>query len=84
MSDDVEFQILTRSLTGQDLGSRVLAVARLRRGLSVAAVCLCLLASAVLMALTNTASLVITLAVVGVIAIEVGRLGLREFRREAQ
>jgi hypothetical protein len=27
---------------------------------------------------------VITLAVVGVIAIEVGRLGLREFRREAQ
>jgi hypothetical protein len=36
------------------------------------------------MALTNTASLVITLAVVGVIAIEVGRLGLREFRREAQ
>jgi hypothetical protein len=36
------------------------------------------------MALTNTASVLISLAVVGVIAIEVGRVGLREFRKEAQ
>ncbi len=84
MSDDVEFQILTRTLSDQDLGRRVIAVDRLRRGLLVGGVCLGLLVLAALMALTNTASLVITLAVVCVIAIEVGRLGLREYRRETQ
>ncbi len=84
MSDDVEFQILTQSLTSEDLGRRVVALDRLRRGLSVTAVCLGLLVLAVLMALTNTASLVITLAVVGMIATEVGRVGLREFRRESR
>jgi hypothetical protein len=84
MSDDVEFQILTQSLTSEDLGRRVVALDRLRRGLSATAVCLGLLVLAVLMALTNTASLVITLAVVGMIATEVGRVGLREFRRESR
>ncbi len=84
MSDDIEFQILTRSLTNEDLGRRVVAMNRLRRGLSVAAACLALLALTVIMALTNTASLLITLAVVGVIAVEIGRVGLREFRRESR
>jgi len=84
MSDDVEFQILTQSLAQKNFGGRVVVADRLRRGLSVAGVCLGLLTLAVLMALTNTASVLISLAVVGVIAIEVGRVGLREFRKEAQ
>ncbi len=84
MSDDVEFQILTQSLAQKNFGGRVVAADRVRRGLSVAGVCLGLVTLAVLMALTNTASLLISLAVVGVIAIEVGRVGLREFRKEAQ
>ncbi len=84
MSDDVEFQILTQSLAQKNFGGRVVAADRLWRGLSVAGVCVGLLALAVLMALTNTASVLISLAVVGVIAIEVGRVGLREFRKEAQ
>ena len=82
MSDDVEFQILTQSLADRDFGRRVVAVDRLRRGLLIGTACLVLTALTVLLALTNTASLVITLAVVSVIAIEVGRLGLREFRKE--
>ena len=84
MSDDVEFQLLTRSLADQDLGKRAVTMDRLRRFLSVTAICLGLTALAVVMALTNTASLVITLAVVVVIGVEVGRLGLREYRRETQ
>ncbi|MGA2804153.1 MAG: hypothetical protein ABSF89_07155 [Acidimicrobiales bacterium] len=84
MSDDVEFQLLTRSLADQDLGKRAVTMDRLRRSLSVTAICLGLTALAVVMALTNTASLVITLAVVVVIGVEVGRLGLREYRRETQ
>ena len=84
MSDDVEFQLLTRSLTDQDLGKRIAAINRLRRWLSVGAVCVGLVLLAVVMALTNTASLVITLAVVAVIGVEVTRLGLREFKRENQ
>jgi hypothetical protein len=83
VSDDVEFQILTRSLANEDLGKRVVAINRLRRGLSVAAACLALLALTVIMALTNTAPLLFTLAVVGVIAIEIGRVGIREFKRES-
>jgi hypothetical protein len=77
MPDEVEFQILTQSLAQKNFGGRVVAADRLRRGLSVAGVCLGLLTLAVLMALTNTASVLISLAVVGVIAIEVGRAGLR-------
>ena len=50
---------------------------------SVAAACLALLALTVIMALTNTAPLLFTLAVVGVIAIEIGRVGIREFKRES-
>jgi hypothetical protein len=84
MSDDVEFQMLTRSLTNEDLGKRVIAINRLRRSLSIAAAFLALLALTVIMAFTNTAPLLITLAVVGVIAIEIGRVGLREFRRESR
>jgi len=84
MSDDVEFQILIQSLAQKNFGGRVVAADRLRSGLSVAGVCLGLLTLAVLMALTNTASVLISLAVVGVIAIEVGRVGLREFRKEDQ
>ena len=83
MSDDVEFQILTQSLAQKNFGGRVVAADRLRRGLSVAGVCLGLLTLAVLMALTNTAPLLFTLAVVGVIAIEIGRVGIREFKRES-
>lgn len=75
MSDDVEFQMLTRSLTNEDLGKRVIAINRLRRSLSIAAAFLALLALTVIMAFTNTAPLLITLAVVGVIAIEIGRVG---------
>lgn len=84
MSDDVEFQMLTRSLTNEDLGKRVIAINRLRRSLSIAAAFLALLALTVIMAFTNTAPLLITLAVVGVIAIEIGHVGLREFRRESR
>ena len=77
MSDDVEFQLLTRSLVEKDFARGVVAVDRLRRGLLVAAACLGLLALTVFMTLTNTASLVISLTVVGVIAVEVARLCLR-------
>jgi hypothetical protein len=84
MSDDVEFQLLTRSLADQDLGRRVVTMDRLRRYVSFTAICLGLIALAVVMALTNTASLVITLTVVIAIGIEVGRLGLREYRRETR
>ncbi len=84
MSDEVEFQLLTRSLEDQELGKRVVTMNRLRRALSVTALCLGLIALALVMALTNTASLVITLTVVVAIGIEVGRLGLREYRRETR
>jgi hypothetical protein len=82
MSDDVEFQLLTRSLVEKDFARGVVAVDR--RGLLVAAACLGLLALTVFMTLTNTASLVISLTVVGVIALEVARLCLREFRKESR
>ena len=82
MSDEVEFKLLTRSLADEDLGRRVVAMDRLRRSLSVIAICLGLIALAVIMALTNTASLVITLTVVVAIGVEVARLGLREYKRE--
>lgn len=84
MSDDVEFQILTQSLADRDFGRAVVAIDRLRRGLLIGASCIALTVLTVLLALTNTASLVITLAVVAVIAIEVARLGIREFRKETQ
>jgi hypothetical protein len=84
MSDEVEFKLLTRSLADEDLGRRVVAMDRLRRSLSVIAICLGLIALAVIMALTNTASLVITLTVVVAIGVEVARLGLREYKRETQ
>lgn len=84
MSDEVEFQLLTRSLEDQELGKRVVTMNRLRSALSVTALCLGLIALALVMALTNTASLVITLTVVVAIGIEVGRLGLREYRRETR
>jgi len=84
MSDDVEFQLLTRSLVEKDFARGVVAVDRLRRGLLVAAACLGLLALTVFMTLTNTASLVISLTVVGVIALEVARLCLREVRKESR
>ena len=77
MSDDVEFRLLTRSLEDQELGRRVVRMNRVRRSASVTAVCLGLIALALVMALTNTASLVITLAVVTAIGVEVARLGLR-------
>jgi hypothetical protein len=84
MSDEVEFQLLTRSLTDEDLGRRVVTIDRLRRALLIGAICLGLLVAAMVMALTNTASLMITLAVVALIGVEVARLGLREYRRETQ
>ena len=84
MSDDVEFQLLTRSLVEKDFARGVVAVDRLRRGLLVAAACLGLLALTVFMTLTNTASLVISLTVVGVIALVVARLCLREFLKESR
>ncbi|MGO9962513.1 MAG: hypothetical protein ACLPUG_03660 [Acidimicrobiales bacterium] len=84
MSDDVEFQLLTRSLEDQELGRRVVTMNRLRRSLAITAVCLGLIALALFMALTNTASLVITLTVVVAIGVEVARLGLREYKRETR
>jgi len=84
MSDDVEFQLLTQVADR----SRTLGVECLRLPVEARTIgCSRLSLSAGIGCAHGAhehASLVITLAVVGVIAIEVGRLGLREFRREAQ
>lgn len=84
MSDDAEFMTLTNSLWTKDFLRRIVLVHWLRRSLVIAVVCLALVALAVLIALTNTTAVVITLAIIAIIALEVGRLGLREYRRGSQ
>ena len=77
MADDFEFAILA-----EDFLRRVVLLDRLRRALSIVACCLGLFALAVLLTLTGTLSIVITLAIVGVVFSQVIRIGLSEHRRE--
>jgi hypothetical protein len=83
VSDEQEFAILAASLRDQGFGKRLFMLGRLRRGLSLAGLALGLLAVAVLLALTNTMSIVITLTIVSMILFEVVLIGFREHRREA-
>jgi hypothetical protein len=83
MSDEFEFAMLARSLGNGDFARRVVLADRLRRGTSVVAAGFGLLALAVLLALTNTISIVDTLAVVLIVLSEVVRLGVTEHRRAA-
>ena len=81
MSDEHEFAILARSLGDGDFARGVVAADRLRRYTSIVLAGLGLLAFAVLLALTNTISIVITMAVVLIVLSEVVRLGIREHQR---
>jgi hypothetical protein len=81
MSDDHEFAILARSLGDGDFARRLVAADRLRRYTSMVVAGLGLLAFAVLLALTNTISIVITMAVVLIVLSEVVRLGINEHHR---
>jgi hypothetical protein len=83
VSDDVEFTMLAKSLDNGAFAKRVILADKLRRYLWLALGALGLLAAAVLLTLTDTMSIVITLAVVGLVILEVARLGLSEHRREA-
>jgi hypothetical protein len=83
MSDDREFAKIAESLRREGFGSRALLLDRLRRGAWLAAGGLCLLVMAVLLALTNTMSVVITLTVVAMVVYELVLVGVREHRREA-
>jgi energy-converting hydrogenase Eha subunit B len=83
MSDELEFAILARSLGNGDFARRVLLTNRLRRCVSLIAAGLGLLVLAVLLTLTNTMSIVVTLAVVSMVLSEVVRLGVSEHRRAA-
>ncbi len=83
MSDDNEFAIIAEALRNGGFGRRVVLVDRLRRCLWLAAGGLGLLALAVLLALTDTMSIVITLTIVGMVIFEVVMVGLREHRQEA-
>jgi len=83
VSDDHEFAIIAASLRNGAFGKKVILFDKLRRGLWLTAACIGLLAMAVLLALTDTISIVITLVVVGLVLFEVARLGLREHRQEA-
>jgi len=56
---------------------------RLRRAMSLAGLAIGLLAMAVLTALTNTMSVLITLTIVSMIIFEVALIGIREHRRGA-
>jgi len=75
MSDDVDFMILTRSLE-RDLGRRVAVVRALKRSLLLVIPAAGLVVLATLLVLTNTTTLVITLAVVGLVIFELCRRGL--------
>ncbi|MGA3353546.1 MAG: hypothetical protein ABSD85_10235 [Acidimicrobiales bacterium] len=83
MSDEHEFAKIAESLRKEGFGSRAILLDRLRRGLALIAGCVCLLAMAVLLALTNTMSVLITLTVVGMVLYQLALVGLREHRREA-
>lgn len=83
MSDDLEFALLAQSLRNDRFGKRVIMMDRLRRGLGIAALAVGLLAVAVLLALTDTISIVITLSIVSMILYQVILVGLREHRRAA-
>ena len=73
MSEDFEF-----AMSAEDFVRRVVIVDRLRRALSVFACCLGLVALAFLLTLTGTLSVVITLAIVGLVVSQVIRIGLSE------
>jgi hypothetical protein len=81
MSDEHEFAILARALGDGDFARRLVVAEKLRRYTSVVLVGLGLLALAVLLALTNTISIVITMAVVLIVLSEVVRLGISEHQR---
>jgi hypothetical protein len=75
MSDDVDFMILTRTLE-RDLARRGVLLRAVKRCLWLVIPGLGLLAFAVLLVLTNTTTLVITLAVVALVIFELCRRGL--------
>jgi len=81
MSDEHEFAILAKSLGDGDFARRMVLADRLRRYTSVVLSGFGLLALAVLLALTNTISIVITMAVVLIVLSEVVRLGVTEHQR---
>ena len=83
MSDELEFALIAESLRNDGFGRRVVLVDRLRRTFWLLTGGLGLLAMAVMLALTNTMSVVITLAIVSVVIYQVVLLGIREHRREA-
>ena len=83
MSEDHEFALIAQALRNDGLGGRNFLAERLRRGVWILAAALSLLALAVLLALTNTISVVITLAVVGIVLHQLVLIGIREHRREA-
>jgi len=68
------------TLRSNDFVRRVVAVNKLKFCLLVVASGLCLLALAVLIVLTNTAALVVTLAIMGTIVFLLVRRGLAEAR----
>jgi Flp pilus assembly protein TadB len=75
MSDDVDFMILTRSLD-RDLGRRAAVMRSLKRCLLLIVPVAVLAVLAALLVLTNTAVVVITLAVVAMVIFELCRRGL--------
>ena len=75
MSDDVDFMILTRSLE-RDLARRGVFRRNLQRGLLLVIPGAVLVVFAVLLVLTNTATLFITLAVVALVIFELCRRSL--------
>ena len=83
MSEDHEFALIAQALRNDGLGGRSFLAGRLRIGVWILLAGLGLLALAVLLALTNTISVVITLAVVGIVLYQLVLIGIREHRREA-
>ena len=69
-------------MVAEDFVKRVVMVDRMRRGAAVFACCLGLLALAFLLTLTGTLSVVITLAIVGLVISQVIRIGLKEHRKD--
>jgi hypothetical protein len=83
MSEEHEFALIAESLRNQGFGRHKSPAGKLRRGMWLGVIAAGLLATAVLLALTNTLSIVITLTVVIMVVYEVVLLGVREHQKEA-